>query len=456
MRLDLSDLASVLLVLAVLAVALPKRDWRDIRARLQETRRGQRRYLFGPPDLTGRLSSDLRVRTLQRLLGELRRGFGLGIPVLVAAWYAEIRGVEARRRRDAVWRESRQGLLLRHLAGEMTEAELHERLRQRGYLLPAAELALPQPRTFTMPPMRWRLEWEQRLKEMEAEADQRWAGDAASEEATPTTEPPEMGSREATALETGSAHAPGERPTSVMEIHTLGEIRILIDGKDIAPELLHSPALAFTVLYLLAWEVRRPSDRVTREFLGEETFRGQDPQARRRGVSQRLANLKRDFPSLRSRIRTEGEYLGFDSAGCVIDARHVFRVAEQMKAAHGTLTAERYEDAQKALSLAAREFLPGWEGIESRGTLGGSGASEVIAEVRDQVVAARLDILSALADAALARQQPDDAVSYLEEALRLRPERIALARKLADVCERNGQPQRAARLRGEYGIDEAS
>jgi hypothetical protein len=49
----------------------------------------------------------------------------------------------------------------------------------------------------------------------------------------------------------------------------------------------------------------------------------------------------------------------------------------------------------------------------------------------------------------------DDAISFLEEALRLRPERAALARRLADVYERNGQPQRAARLRGEYGIDDA-
>jgi DNA-binding SARP family transcriptional activator len=456
MRLDLSDLASVLLVLAALAVVLPKRDWRSIPARLRETRSGERRYLFGPPDRTGVLSSDLRVRTLQRLLGELRRGFGLGIPVLVAAWYAEIDGAEARRRRDAVWRESKQGLLLRHLAGEMTEPELHERLRQRGYLLPAPELTLPQARTFTMPPMRWRLEWEQRLKEMEAEADQRWAGEAASADATQTAAPPEIAPREATASATGSAHVPGERPAPLMEIHTMGEIRLLIDGRDVAPELLHSPALAFTVLYLLAWEVRRPGDRVTREFFGEETFRGQPPPARRRGVSHRLTNLRRDFPRLRSRIRTEGEYLGFDSAGCDIDVCWVFKVARQVKAAGGVLSSGLREDAQRALDLASREFLPRWENIESKGTLGGSGAAEVVADVRDQVVAARLDILGGLADAALAQQQLDDAVSHLEEALRLRPERAALARRLADLYERNGQPQRAARLRAEYGIDEAS
>jgi DNA-binding SARP family transcriptional activator len=452
-RLDLADLVSVLLGLAVLAVALPKRDWRGIPARFRETRGGRRRYLFGPPDLTGALSDDRRMRTVQRLRAELRRGFELGLPVLLAAWYAEALGIQAGREREAAWRESKSGLLFRQLAGEMTEAELHDRLRQRGHVLPARELVLPQPRKFTMPPMRWRLEWDQRLREMEAEANGRWVEDTVSADAAT---PPQTATVAMTAPETDVEPAPGDPAEVLMGIGTLGEIRFVIDGMDIAPELMHGPALAFTVLYLLSWEVRRPGDRVTREFFGEETFNGQDPQARRKGVSQRLANLKREFPRLRSRIRTDGEYLSFDSTGCDIDVGWVFRVAEELKAAGGILTSDLYEDAQRALSLATREFLPGWEGIESKGTLGGSGAASVISEVRDRVVAARLDILGALADAALARQQLDDAISHLEEALRLRPERTAVARKLADVYARNGQPQRAGRLRGEYGLGEAS
>jgi DNA-binding SARP family transcriptional activator len=476
---DLAELSSILAVLGVLALGLHKRDWRSIPSRFRETRSGQRHYLFGPPDRTGALSSDPRVRTLQRLRAELRCGFELGIPLLAAAWYAEIRGIEARRRQEAGWRQSKKGLLLRHVAGDLSEEELHARLRQRGHLLPAPELVLPQLRT--MPPMRWRLEWDQRLKEMEAEADRRWADDAtatppvaagpppapAPAAVVPTAAPgppaavqgPVITPNAPVAGDTAAASdatAAVDQSESRIDVHTLGEIRLVIEGEDVAPELMHAPALAFTVLYLLAWDVRQPGDRVTRESFGEETFQGQDPQARRRGVSQRLANLKRGFPRLRSRIRTEGEYLSFDSAGCDIDVRWVLRIAEQVKAAGGSLAGEMYEDAQTALALAAREFLSGWDGIESRGTLGGSAAAEVVAEVRDRVVAARLDILGALSDAALARQQLDDAISYLEEALRLRPERTALARKLADVCERNGHPQRASRLRGEYGLDEAS
>ena len=475
MRPELAELSSILIILIVLAVALHKRDWRSIPARLRETTSGQRCYLFGPPDRTGALSSDLRVRTLQRLRAELRRGFEHGIPVLAAAWYAEIRGIDARRRHKPAWRQSKKGLLLRHLTGEMSEEELHTLLRQRRHLLPAPELVLPQPGT--MPPMRWRLEWDQRLKAMEAEADQQWAeegtlADAAAAAPPPAAvaptaanKPPAGGQWAVAAMNAhvadDSAAASDARdatdlPESRIEIHTLGEIRIVIDGEDLAPDLMHAPALAFTVLYLVALELRQPGDRATRDFFGEESFRGQDPQARRRGVSQRLANLKREFPRLRSRIRTEGEYLSFDSVACDIDVRWVFSVAEQVKAAGGSLASDLYESAQRALAVAAREFLPGWDGVESRGTLGGSGAAQVVAEVRDGVVAARLDILSALADAALARQQLDDAISYLEEALRLRPERTSVARKLVEVFERNGHPQRAARLRGQYGLDQAS
>lgn len=468
---DVAELTAIVAALAVLAVTLHKRDWRSLPARFRETRSGQRRYLFGPPDWTGALSADLRVRTLQRLRAELRRALELGVPLLTAAWYAEISGVEARRRRDAAWRESKKGLLLRHLFGEISEDELRARLQQRGYLPPAAELVLPQPRL--MPPMRWRVEWDHRLREMEEEADRRWAEDAAP--AGSTAEPPApaavapagpaelpaAGQGPAPALNAhvaGDAAMPGpvDQLAQPIEIHTLGETRIVFDGEDVAPELMHAPALAFTVLYLLAWEVRQPGDRVTREHLGEETFRGQNPQARRRGVSQRLTNLKREFPRLRDRITSEGEYLRFDSTGCAIDVRGVLDVAERVKAAEGSLPGGLYEEARRALALAAREFLPGWEGIETKGTLGGSGAAEVIEEVRDRVVAARLDILAGLADAALAREQLDDAVTHLEEALRLRPERTALARKLADLHERNGHPQRAARLRGEYGLDQAS
>ena len=454
MRLDLSDLVSVLLLLATLALALPKRDWRSISARFRETSDGERNHLFGPPSLAGPQATGIGARTLQLLHAEHRRLLELGIPVLIAAWYAEDRGAGVRRDREAAWRESKQGLLFRHLGGEMPEEDLQARLRERDYLLPASGLVLSRPSSFVLPPIRWLVDWEERLKEMEAEARQ---GCSAAAMAPPAGMANAVGAIAVAATvsqpET-EAMATG-RTGALIEIHTLGEVRVLIDGRDVAHRLMHAPALAFTVLYLLSWEVRHAGDRVTREFFGEETFNGQDPAMRRTGVSQRLANLKRHFPPLRSRIVADGEYLGFDPDGCDIDVRWLFGVADRVKGAGGVLTTELSADANKALALAAREYLPGWERIESKGTLGGSAAAEVIADVRDRVVAARLDILGGLADGAVAAGHRDEAVSYLEEALRLRPERTALAQRLADLHDQNGQRQRAARLRAEYGLDGA-
>src|SRR5262245_34278124 len=119
MRLDASDLASMLGLLTLLVLALPKRDWRSIPVRFRETSGGRRHHLFGPPGATGHAAGGLRARSLQLVRAELRRAFELGIPLLIAAWHAADRGAEARRMRDADWRESRQGLLFRHLSGEM-------------------------------------------------------------------------------------------------------------------------------------------------------------------------------------------------------------------------------------------------------------------------------------------------------------------------------------------------
>ena len=428
MRFDPSDLIAALLSLAALTLAIPKRDWRSIPQRLRLTHAGLRLHVFGPPPW--------------ERFGVLWHVFEHGVPLMLAAWYAEHRGMMARAERELDRRESKPGLVFRHLCDEMTEEELHARLRARSYLLPASRLELPRPHRLLMPPAEWRSEWDRRLKEMEAEAAAPPPSQAA---AAPTAQ----------IARTEVVSAPSSRSEARVEIHTLGEVRILIDGTDLAPQLLHARALAFTVLYLLSWEVRRPGDRMTREFMGEETFNGQDPAMRRTGVSTRLANLKRRFPELRNRIVTDGEYLGFDTTGCEVDVLRVFSIAEGMRVAGAHPTDELVGDARDAAELAAREYLPGWERIESGGTLGGSAASDVVADVRDRVVGARLDILGGLAEAALAGRRLDEAAAHLEKALHMRPERLDVARRLAEVHEMSGRRGRAAELRAEYGIDEA-
>src|SRR4029077_8766351 len=108
--------------------------------------------------------------------------------------------------------------------------------------------------------------------------------------------------------------------TARLEFRTLGEIRIRIDGDDIAPWLLHRAAQACPVLYLLAREVRKPGDRVTRAAFADMLFPGVVRDQRRK-LSRRLSELKNhDLPKpLAQRIRVDGEFVSLDLAGCDSD-----------------------------------------------------------------------------------------------------------------------------------------
>jgi hypothetical protein len=436
MRPDLGDAVSVLVLLALVALLLPKRDWKSIPARLRATVAGRRQYVFAPPAGRGELSQDFIERWLQLVRRELPRALALGLPLHVLAALVEARGATRQRARQQAWTRTGAGLLRQHLAEELTEADLDVQRRERGLPPRASKLRWTPPHRFTMPPMSLRLEWERHLDALRAEgrttADRHQPAPAAQE-----------------------AIAPPTQACAEMEIHTLGEIRICSGGVDFAPQLMHQPVAAFTWLYLLTRDVRKPGDRVTRAVLGDLMFPKADSEKQRAGVRGRLSELSRGQPQpVLRRIRSEGEYVRLDLSSCDLDVRRVLELADRIGQTQDLLSAPLLEEVQAELRLSAEEFLPGWEESERRAGCSGSGASDVVAEVRDLVVAAHLRLVGALADTHLARRQPDRAIPYLEQALRRRPERAELARKLANAYEQSGLKRRAAELREEYGLDD--
>jgi hypothetical protein len=155
------------------------------------------------------------------------------------------------------------------------------------------------------------------------------------------------------------------------------------------------------------------------------------------------------------RIQADGEYVRLDVAGCAIDVLHVFDLAQRVRSIpDGHLTQESLDEMDGMLSRAAEEFLPDWEETEQRGGSSESGASEVVMDVRGMVADAYVTLAAALADAYHGRRQSDRAIAYLMDALRRRPERVELARRLVRVYDQAGLARRAAELRAEYGIDE--
>lgn len=434
MRPDPGALVSVSTLIIVLLLLVPKRDWRSIPARLRATECGERRYVFGPPSGRGALSSDFTERSFQLLRRELARAVALGIPLHVLVVLVEGRSAKRRQVRNEEWTKTPAGLLRRHLTGDMTEHELHDRLRELELPTPAGKSQWTPARKLTMPPMRWRLEWERHLESLRSQSQAVPAPNRTRSELL-------------------------ERPPAIpgLEIRTLGEIRISANGDDFAPRLLHRPALAFAWLYLLARETRKAGDRITRAALADELFPGLDPDQQRRKLRQRLNEMSGELSGpLAGRIRAEGEYVSLDLSGSDYDVRKLVELAEKARVTDNLLAAPFLGEVEKGLGVAGEEWLPGWEEIERRATDGRSGAGSVITDVRDRIAAAHMILLEALADACLTGRQPDRAIPYLEEAVARRPERVGLARKLADAYERSGQARRAMQVREEYGLDEAS
>ena len=438
MRPDLASLLTATAAVVLIGLLLPKRDWKSIVPRLRAVASGRRHHLFGPPANGDPLSRDLVERWLQVVRRELASAVALGLPLHVLAMVVEARGARRREERLRAWSDSPAGLLLRHLTGDLGEDDMQALRREHGLPPLASKAMWEPPAKLTMPPMSMREEWERELEALRAETSM-----AGKQPAHPVAASDVSASSEA-----DSSHE--------LEIKTLGEFRICHHGSDLAPLLIHQPVAAFMWQYLLAREVRRPGDRITRAAFADLMFPRLTADRQRKGLRGRLDQLRRAQPAVvLQQIRSEGEYVRLDVTGFDIDVRRVLDLAERVRSVRDDdLSQALVDEVERMLSRSAGEFLPDWEEIERRAGADDSGATEVVSDVRNMVVAAHLMLASALADGYLTLRQPDRAITHLVEALRRRPERAELARQLARVYEQAGLWRRAVELRAEYGIEE--
>ena len=428
MRPDPGLLVAALAGWTVLLLLLPKRGWRSIADRLRAAASGERSYVFGPPARTGGLESDYFERLLQLVRRELGRAVELGLPVYVAALAAELRGQSRRRQLEGEWHRSAAGLLLEHLEGRLDAGELSQQLHQTGQVPFAVKLTWEPPHQVLMPPMEWRLDWEQRLA---------------------TASP-------GTSSEESRAATPSQEP-HLLEVRTLGGLRLLAGEQDLTSGLLRRPVQSFVWLYLLVREIRKPGDRISRAALADELFTGLDPDQQRERLRKRLSEMHSLVPEpLAGRVQADGEYVSIDLSGCGLDAWQLLDLAKEAASAGELLPDGLADDVERILSAAREEFLPDWEEVERRATGARGVAGDLVREVRDSLAAAYVSLVSAIADSHLARRQPAKAIPHLEEALLRRPESEALALKLSAAYDQSGQPRAAARLREQHGLTEAS
>ena len=432
MRPEIGALGSFLLLWVLLMLMVPKRNWREIPHRLGAVLRGSRHHVYGPPSSSDGSDSG-RSPALIRMAGEMARLLEMGLPLFLIAIWAEARSARGRVEARRIWNDSAAALLSSRLYGTIDGQQLRSLLAHHGHPLPVQREVDLTPRQYVVPPMQWRLDWEQRrLAAISEPSEDPWAGDIRSESgATP----------------------------QLTSIQSFGRLHLWVGEVDLAAELLGRPRAAFTWLYLLAREILGPSSYVTSDALADEGAPGLDLPAQRKALNNRVNHLRHDEPvgPLGERVVRDGPYIHLNLDGCICDATELLRAVDEVRDAGPMLSPSLVLHVEALLKSHDGEFLQEWDELERDTTRGRGTAADVIRGARRKIEDARAQLLVALGESYLSRREPARAVRYLEEALDRQPEREEIAQKLADACSESGQGGYAKQVRLRYGLgdDEA-
>lgn len=229
-------------------------------------------------------------------------------------------------------------------------------------------------------------------------------------------------------------------------IRTIGRIQVLRASGDLTSDLRRKPVTGFMWLYLLAREVRKPGDQLTRTAITDEVApRVNNPRGRLRGYLHDLSQLPEPTGRM---VRVEDELIGFDLGGVDADFVQLRDLAKRIREAQGSLDDELLDKGKTLLlELGDGEFLPGFEDMEKRVTKGRGSAGQIVAEVRVQIDTMRADLAVAVGEALLDRGQASIAAALLEPIVKRAEDRDDVARTLSTALRELGQHGRAAEIR---------
>jgi hypothetical protein len=369
---------ALLAIWLLFVVLVPKRGFGTIAQRLRQVEGGDRAFVFGAPARLG-------VSVPALVGGEMAALVELGLPLYLRAWRAES---------------------LCHRASELAEANRE---------LPPAPKASPiKVRTYTIPPMAWRREWDATL----AERVER----------------------------TSAAPGPVTQAAAVLTARTLGTFQLLDGGDDLAPELLSHSVLCFLWLYLLSHAVVHPGAPIHRDMLADEGSPGLDREQQRTRLRSRLRDLL-DLPAaLAARIEVSGEWVQFRLESTDLDVVSVRRAADEWDRSVGLLPDEGVVAVEARMADYAGEYLPIWDELERRITGGRGAGGELVRNVRLSAEHAYGRLLLRLAQHHGARRDFPRAIPLWEEVLRRNPEREDVVAQLLDAYRQTGQVDQARRL----------
>jgi len=266
-------------------------------------------------------------------------------------------------------------------------------------------------------------------------------------EVSPTRTSRKVEEPEAHAVDTGRA-ADGR-----LRIHSIGRLRLFSGTDDLASSLEDKPVLDFLFKYLLTrYVLGQPPPG--RDALAEELSPGLPESSRRKRLRKQIYDLQKDLaPPIAALIHATRTYvwLEVDRAG--------FDVDELRDLAHGIRQPGSMIDAELAAEIhtmldetEAKEFLPGFEELESKVNSGKGTAGDLVAQARELIANQRAELVRALAEYEEAIGHPEAAIAHLQATLAALPGRQDIARLLVVAYLRTGQTARASEVRRQYPL----
>jgi DNA-binding SARP family transcriptional activator len=266
-------------------------------------------------------------------------------------------------------------------------------------------------------------------------------------EVSPTRTSRKVEEPEAQAVDIGPASA------GRLEIHTIGRLRLFSGTDDLASSLEDKPVLDFLFKYLLTRCVLGQPPP-SRDAFAEELSPGVPESSRRKRLRKQIYDLQKDLPSpIAALIHATRTHVWLELDRADFDVERLRDLANGIRQGGSLVDADLAAEIHTMLdNTEAKEFLPGFEELESKVNSGNGTAGDLVAQARELIANQRAELVSALAEYQEAIGHPEAAIPHLQAILEALPGRQDIARLLVVAYLRTGQTARASEVRRQYPL----
>jgi DNA-binding SARP family transcriptional activator len=256
---------------------------------------------------------------------------------------------------------------------------------------------------------------------------------------------------EESGAEAFEAVGPGPAQNGRLEVHSIGQLRLLSAQNDLASSLEDRPVLAFLFKYLLARNVLGEPP-LGRDALGDELSPGVPESSQRKRLRKQLYDLQRDLASpIAVLIHASRTHVWLELDHADFDVAELRELANRIRQRGSMIDAELAAEIQGKLGgTESQEFLPGFEELENKVNGGRGTSGQLVAQARESIANQRAELVRALAEYQEAIGHPEAAIAHLQAALDALPARQDLARLLVVAYLKTGQTARASEVRRQF------